>query len=149
MRRMIEHVRSHPFVAERPVLRQFFKFGMVGVVNTLTSATVYILLTRLVSVTPLVANALAFVIAVSVSFLLNKNWTFRDQQRAYAKQYSRFFLISLVGLGLSEMIIFVMHTRFGIHDLASFFTAVLLVMFWNFFANRWWTFRPASIPNPS
>lgn len=149
VQRYINHVRNHPFIQERPVVKQFVKFSMVGVVNTSTSVTVYLILTRLVGLGPLVANAFAFMVAVTVSFFLNKNWTFRDQQRAYVRQYSRFFLISMIGLGLSELIIYGLHVRYGIHDLIAFFIAVLTVVFWNFFANRWWTFRIGKTDLPS
>lgn len=147
---MVQHItnqfRNHPIVQRRPVIKQFVKFAMVGTINTATSLSVYLLLTRMASLDPLVANAGAFIVAVTVSFFLNKNWTFRDQQRAFAKQYSRFFSVSLVGLILSEGIIYVLHKVMSIHDLAAFFVAVGIVMFWNFTANKLWTFR--AVPNP-
>ncbi len=140
VQRLVHRVRSHPFIHRRPGLRQFIKFAMVGVINTLTSVSFYLLLTRWVGWDPLIANAGAFVVAVTVSFILNKSWTFRDQHRAYARQYAKFFTVNLIGLGLSESIIYLLHHQLGLHDLVAFFMAVTIVVFWNFFANKFWTF---------
>ncbi|MBI4426498.1 MAG: GtrA family protein [Candidatus Kerfeldbacteria bacterium] len=122
------------------VVRQFIKFSIVGVVNTLTSSAVYLLMTRPVGLDPLVGNAIAFAVAVTVSFTLNKLWTFRDRSPDYHRQYALFFVISGVGFVSSETIIFVLHKLLGLHDLAAFAAAVITVMFWNFSANRAWTF---------
>ncbi len=152
MRQIISNLANHPLVPRRRVARQFIKFAMVGVVNTSTSFTIYYLTTRLLGVPPLAANAVAFIFAVTVSYLLNKRWTFRDTRRASARQYSKFVSINIVGLILSELIIAVLHHGLGWNDILAFFGAVLIVMFWNFGANKLWTFsggsRVVPIPPP-
>ncbi len=122
------------------VVRQFVKFAIVGVFNTATSADVYLIASRPLALDPLVANAVAFVVAVTVSFVLNKSWTFRNQERSYRRQYSMFFGVSGVGFLLSEAILFITHKLLGVHDVVAFGIAVVIVMFWNFGANRAWTF---------
>lgn len=130
------------------VVRQFIKFSIVGVINTLTSSIVYLVATRPLGLDPLIGNAIAFGVAVTVSFTLNKLWTFHDRSRDFRRQYALFFLISGVGFVSSETIIFVLHTWLGFHDLLAFGIAVVVVMFWNFGANRAWTFaRPTVASN--
>lgn len=141
VQRLANQFRNHPFVQQRPVIKQFAKFLIVGTVNTAASVSIYLLMTRPVNLDPLIANAIAFVVAVTVSYNLNKRWTFRDQQRAFVRQYSRFFMFSLVGLGISEAIIYGLHNVLGLHDLIAFFSAVAVVVFWNFGSNKLWTFR--------
>jgi len=142
---MVVRIISHPFVQRRPVIVQFVKFSLIGVINTMVSFAAYLFFTRLIKFDPLIANALAFVIAVTISYVLNKNWTFRDRGRITVNQYSRFFTISGIGFGLSEVIILVVHHLLDIHDFIAFTVATVIVMFWNFFANRFWTFRPTSV----
>lgn len=141
MKTLYERIRQHPVVQRHAWLRQFVKFGLVGVINTITSASVYLAATRLADIHPLVANAMAFVVAVTVSFILNKRWTFRNIDTAYTRQYSQFFLVSAAGFGWSEILIWFIHVRLGYSDLLAFGLAVLIVMFWNFGMNRAWTFR--------
>ncbi len=122
------------------VVRQFVKFSVVGLLNTLVSFSAYALLTRYALLDPLIANGIAFVFAVSISFVLNKMWTFSNKGTTYLRQYYRFFAVSGIGLLISEIIIFVLHKQFHVYDITAFVIAVAVVMFWNFGINRSWTF---------
>jgi putative flippase GtrA len=132
-----------PRSAPERALSQFTRFAMVGVVNTLTSSALYLAMTRLVRLPPLAANAIAFVVSASLSYLLNKYWTFRDPRPAHARQYPLFILVGAIGLLLSETILWVLHSRLGVHDFIAFLAAVGVVMFWNFGASRGIVFRPS------
>ena len=140
IRRLIVTFRNPRAGFQLTVVRQFVKFCMVGVINTVVSFSVYTVLTRYASLDPLVANGIAFVIAVTTSFTFNKQWTFNDRGAVRLTQYYRFFSISVVGLLLSESIMFILHKLFLVHDMVAFASAVVVVMFWNFSANRAWTF---------
>ncbi|MBI4093011.1 MAG: GtrA family protein [Candidatus Kerfeldbacteria bacterium] len=123
-----------------PVIRQFVKFGIVGVTNTLTSIGIYTLLTRPFHLDPLLANIPTFLIAVTQSFFLNSRWTFRWQEGSSIRQYSKFLTINLLGLALSESFLFFFHRLLNIHDFVAFLMTITVVVFWNFSANRTWTF---------
>ncbi|MBI5405285.1 MAG: GtrA family protein [Candidatus Kerfeldbacteria bacterium] len=133
-------VKSPRAGAQLPVIRQFVKFSLVGVINTITSITVYELAKLLFQLEPLVANLFAFSAGVTVSYILNKRWTFRNTSANHRQLYTRFFLINVVGLAISETIIYVVHSLAGFHDRVGFAAAVAVVVFWNFNANRAWTF---------
>lgn len=122
------------------IIRQFAKFSIVGVVNTVTSFTVYVLMIQQAGLDPLLANVIAFIVAVTASFFLNKAWTFRDHGKVYVRQYTTFFVISGIGLGISTVILFILYTVLHIHYITSFLIAAAVVVFWNFTANRTWTF---------
>lgn len=51
-------------------LRQFIKFGLVGVSNTLVSQAVYMICYNALGLYPLIANAAGFVISVFLGVLL-------------------------------------------------------------------------------
>lgn len=132
--------RSPRAASQLPVIRQFVKFSVVGTVNTFVSTFVYTLATRPFGLDPLIGNAIAFAAAVTLSFFLNKFWTFSNRERRYVWQYSRFFTVSGIGFLISESVIVLLHTILGIHDFIAFFTAVAVGLLWNFNANRSWTF---------
>jgi putative flippase GtrA len=142
MRRAIAYVRNHEWLAEREGIRQFIKFGIVGVGNTLVDFLVYFLLTRYFDFYYLVANAVSFIMAATLSFTLNKFWTFRDRRRHVIKgQYAKFIVVSTIGAILAEGTLFIFVHFFGVHDLLAKLLVVTIVVFWNFFANKFWTFR--------
>ncbi len=106
---------------------------------------------------PTIASAISFVAAVVSNFLWNRYWTYPDSRsRSRRRQFTMFFLVSVVGVLIRIPIVFFMTPIFrslvgSIGALAAYTTrladnlslavAVLVVLFWNFFANRHWTYN--------
>lgn len=106
---------------------------------------------------PTVASAISFVAAVCSNFLWNRYWTYPDSRsRSRRRQFSMFFLVSVVGVLIRIPIVFFMTPVFRnmvstigplqayttrLADNLSLAVAVLVVLFWNFFANRYWTYN--------
>lgn len=124
-----------------PLLVQLFKFCLIGAFNTFLHFGVYYSLTRYLSVQFLIANAIAFIIAATSSYFLNKFWTFQDKSKDYHKQYPKFIIIAAVGLLMHEGLLYLFVENFELHDLIALIIAAFIVVFWNFFMNRLWTFR--------
>ena len=125
-------------------MKQFIKFVIVGSVNTAIDFFIYFSLTRGTAFFEqhlLSANIIAFSIAATNSFFWNKKWTFRDQGKNYHIQYSKFLIVSIGGLILSQGI-FVLGVHYlKISDIITKLAAVVIVTFWNFALNKWWTFK--------
>ncbi len=142
MEKIAAKIREHPLLIGRPTLRQFIKFGLVGASNTVLDFGVYLALTRWLDLHYLIANLIAFSLAASSSFILNKYWTFRDNRLdGLTFQYIKFLIVSTVGAFLTEFTLFALVHFAGIHDIIGKVTAIAVVTFWNFFANKHWTFR--------
>jgi len=147
--------------------RQFVKFCIVGASSTAVDVGVLIVLlnvfSRLFSAGPLSASepewqgrisiAISFLCGVTNGFFWNRRWTFRAQDGGPARQYVKFCLVNLVGLGLNLGIVsllfgvipralvaatpaFIANPRTVIAKLA----AITVVVFWNFLASKYWTF---------
>ena len=141
-----------PFLfLKRFSVRQFVKFGLVGVTNTTIDYTLYLALTRSLSFFQehfLLANLISFVVAVTNSYFINKYWTFRDQGRWEYIQFSKFVLINAVALVIVELALFILVTHAGMYDLFAKAVAVVIAMFWNFFMNKHWAFRSKKAMEP-
>lgn len=113
-------------------------FGMVGLVNTLIDLAVLNLLLRL-SVNTYLAVAIGFGSGLTNGYYMNTAFVFR-QAKSY-QRYGKYFLVSMVGLLLTELIIFLLH---GALDLLPIFqaklVAVVLVFFWNYTLSKGWAF---------
>jgi len=123
---------------------QMFKFGIVGFVNTLIDFSIYVGLTRFFKfwqANYLWANVIAMIVAATSSFFCNKHWTFQDKNRSVKKQYLKFILVSSGGLIINELILFILVEQFSLYDLAAKAIGIVVVFFWNFFVNRYWTFK--------
>jgi len=125
-----------------PTIRQMIKFNIIGLSNFILDFSVYYFLTRDFAFWQhyyVLANAVSFAVAVTWSFFWNKYWTFRAGGRSY-KQYVKFFTVYLISLMLSTLLLYWTVEYWHWLDLISKFVIAMVVMFWNFFMNKYWAF---------
>ena len=108
-------------------------------VTALDAGTVFVLV-EFASLTPIVSAFFAFLLAVTVSFFLNKIWTFQNTSPNYRKLWIKFFLVSSVGLTLTLALMWLFWEVLGIHYLIAKLLTSAIVLVWNFSANKFWTF---------
>ncbi len=143
------------------VLGAIIDFGMLN----LLQATILRPTEPNVTLKVALATGTAFVTAVSSNFIWNRYWTYPDSRtRSVRQQWLQFFIVSVIGLafrlvwvrtlygpfgeigvdvlgelGLSGALEATATRRLGT-NIAQFF-AIWIVMVWNFFANRYWTYN--------
>ncbi len=130
---------AHPLTF--PGLRQFLKFSLVGASGAVIDLGVLYLLVQFFWVWYIAAATISFLLAVTNNFLWNKFWTFRDPSRRYGRQYTQFLVVSTVGLGLNNVILFLLVEGLGLWYMWAKVFAIVVVLAWNFTANKYWTFR--------
>jgi putative flippase GtrA len=145
--------------------RRFLRFLLVGVIGFVVDVGLYNLLLVVLPadgmmIRPVViAGAVSFAAAIVSNFYFNRYWTYPDSRsKPMAGQLAQFSTISILGLGIRTPILWLLelplhHFFAGLPimlgapaidflaqntDLAI---AVGVVMFWNFFANRYWTYN--------
>lgn len=141
---------------------QFFKFAVVGVLNTGVDWGMFFLLRLLpfFAMAETLAKGISFWVAATNSFVLNSLWTFREEFEEGMEEsksklargsayYIKFMLVSIVGCILNTWIFsFARHHLFPADAtwarLLSLALASGTVMIWNFSANKWWTYRERS-----
>ncbi len=145
---MLRRLADHPLAQRFPIVRQFTKFALVGLLNTLIDYAVFAGLVFAVHIHYLVANIISFSLAATNSYLLNRRWTFRSRNPAWRNEAVKFFIIIILGLGLNEVILFLLVDKAHIHALLAKAAGIVVVMFWNFLGTRLWAFRqtPAGLP---
>jgi len=114
---------------------------MVGAIGTFVDLGALYILVEALAVPVLTATTISFVLAVMNNFVLNKIWTFQNKSKNYRKLFIKFLIVSVIGLGLTLgcMYIFV-HVLFIWYMFAKAITSVI-VLVWNFFGNKIWTFK--------
>lgn len=126
-------------------IRQFVKFAFVGFLSFIVDWGVYFVLTRYALLFYLAAKALSFVAAATNSYIFNRRWTFRSSDKKIVQEFTKFFIISLIGLGLNTLIMYLAVHYLKINDLVAVAVATGIVLFWNFFANKFWTFKVSDV----
>ena len=136
---------------------RFLRFAFVGVTGAIVDFGIMNLL-RLAFNIPLVwAQAISFVCAVINNFLWNRYWTYPESRTKSApKQLIQFFIINIIGIIirtplvtwldkwifnlLSKTTISLPFENYVISQNLALAISIFIIIFWNFFANRYWTY---------
>lgn len=137
---MLSDTQIIQYLKQQTTLKQFIKFGLIGLLNTFVDLIAYIFFTRVLFYHYLLAALLAFIIAATSSFILNSYWTFVIQDKL-KERYFKFFLVALGGLMWTELFLYILVDKFFWFDLWAKILTVLVVVNWNFFLQKYWTFK--------
>lgn len=136
----------------RPTVIQFVKFCIVGASSFLIDAGVSYLLTfEIFHIWWVIARTISFSLAVTNGFYWNQRWTFQAiGKRKHHEQYMMFFGVNIIGwlinLTMMKSVFFLITRRWEYQHpsrpewFCAFIAATVIVTFWNFFANKHWTF---------
>lgn len=89
---------------------QLIRFGLVGGFVTGLYALVYSPLAKFEIVSPQIANLAGYFVAMVTGYILHSRWSFRDHgtRDNTARTTGRFFIVSLVSLGLNALFVFIL-----------------------------------------
>jgi dolichyl-phosphate beta-glucosyltransferase len=121
--------------------RIFLKYSIVGFFVTGVDFAIFLSFLYVLSIPPVPSKVAAFLGAMTVSYGLNRVWTFRARQSLVRRQFPRFLAVSVIGLALSAFFIHLLVVRLFIHPVISNGITSGIVLTWNFLANKYLTFR--------
>ena len=123
-------------------LIQFFRYGFVATISLFVDFGSLILLKEVAGLNYLFAAAIAFMLGLITNYLLSIFWVFTSRNvKSPWMEFLIFSGIGLVGLGLTELILWLLTDEFGLYYMASKAIATLLVYFWNFFVRKYVLYR--------
>jgi len=153
----------------RKEFKRFAKFLAVGTTGFIVDFGMFNLLLKALNFPPVLAQAISFTLAAINNFMWNRYWTYPDSRsKPLLRQFGMFFVLSVIGLLIrtpifalfsGPMVALVESMQYGpFAGLVDFATntlhisieqlglnaalaiAVLVVLFWNFFSNRFITY---------
>jgi len=154
----------------RPEIARFLKFSAVGTLGAVVDLGTFHLLHTRLGWTEVPASIFSFVAAVTSNFFWNRYWTYPDSRsKPLRRQAGQFAIVSAIGLAIrtpvfalllgpwTSLAAIVLDTPIGATlpistaslgaDLALA-SVILIVLFWNFLANRLWTYGDVDRPLP-
>lgn len=138
---------------------RFLRFAVVGMIGAVIDFGVANILVYVFFAPLVLAGTISFISAILSNFFWNRYWTYPDSRsKPILQQLIQFAFVNGMGLMIRIPIL-----RWGEPALYKLFTmlpfslpiftpdvlaknltlaiAVLIVMFWNFFVNRYWTYN--------
>ena len=126
---------------EHKIIKEFVKFAIVGISNTLIHLLILYLLVEFFSVYYIFASLIAFIVAVTNSFVLNTLWTFKKNiKHKVTKKYSRFFIVSIIAAIFNLFFLYLFTEYFELWYMLSQLMSIIITLIINFVGNKFWTF---------
>lgn len=118
------------------------KFGVVGGLAFLIDYGVLMLLSQVFGVDPVLSAAISFVVSLVFNYLASMRFVFRHRDdMSRSREFLIFLVLSAVGLGINEAIMWIGVSLVGGSALAVTAVKVVataVVMVWNFLSRKKW-----------
>ena len=121
----------------RKLTRQILRFGVVGAIAFAIDYTVMLLLTEVVGLHYLLSSAAAFLVSVVFNYILSVSYVFEmDRSRSGGGQFAFFALMSAGGLGVNQLVMWLLSDGLHIPYQLSKLAATGVVMVYNFVTRK-------------
>jgi len=144
--KLVEYINylHHLFFLYFLKAKQFLKFCIVGGLGTIVNLAVLYSLVEFVKLWYIFAAVIAFVIAATHNYVLNKIWTFEDRRTGkvfVVKQWIKFFTISVFSLCINLLVLWFLVEFVNLWYIFAQIIAIFVALFSNFLGNKYWTFK--------
>lgn len=119
------------------LLIQIFKFGIVGVVATIIDFIFLYLFKEVCNFNVVVANTLSFVISVLYNYWASLTFVFEvNEDKSKSRNFVIFIICSVIGLGINDLIVWLVTDMLNIYYMVSKIIATVVVMVFNFVTRK-------------
>ena len=121
----------------KKLMEQIIKFGFVGFLCFFIDYGIMVLLTECFGMDPLLSSGVSFTVSVVVNYILSITFVFEtDRKKSRFGEFVIFVFLSVIGLGINELCMWVAIRMLGIHYMISKVGATGVVMVYNFISRK-------------
>ena len=122
---------------KKELFTQIFKFVIVGGIATIIDFAVYYICYNFLKIDPLIANILAFSIAVVYNYTASVRWVFTvDDSKNKKVIFIEFIVLAIVGLLISELLLYIFINKLSMNKMIAKIIANVIVMIFNFITRK-------------
>jgi len=116
-------------------------YGIIGSFSSGLDFAIYTVLVQVLGVHYIMANCISVVAGISTSFILNRNYNFKVKDKT-GRRFGIFLCVGFTGLLLSNLILYTCINTFALNKIVSKLLSIVLVVFFQFLVNKYFTFKP-------
>jgi dolichol-phosphate mannosyltransferase len=135
------HIRVRHGVRRPHNWFQLIRFGAVGTSGYVVNLAVFALCVHAVGIDYRVSAVIAWIVSVLNNFWWNRHWTFRARAAHPVRQAARFFAVSLVAFGFTELVLIALVSGAGLTKVLAQAIAIAAGTPLNFVGQKLWSFR--------
>jgi len=134
-------------IIESKSFRQFLRFVIVGVISTIIDLGIYNIFAIGFDKNIYLSRFISFTVAVIIGYFLHRNWTFKSNDEKVLHQFIRFIFTATTGLAINLIVMRIVSNYTNsiseeiLRKNVPVLIAVGIASFWNFFINKYWTFK--------
>ena len=134
---------------KRNIVGQFLRYFVTGGLAFIVDFGVFSLALYYFNIHYLVANLIGLMAGNVVNYLLSLGWVFSAEKRKMEKhrllEITVFVIISLVGMGLNELLMYLFVDMLFVQEMLSKIAAAIIVLVYNFLARKYILFYKKSV----
>ena len=118
------------------LIKQLLKFGIVGGIAFIIDYGVYTILFQIFHLYYVIASIISFTISFLFNYILSIKWVFVAKNKQTTKDFIIFLLLSLIGLLINSIILYISVEYIHINEMISKIIATFIVMIYNFITRK-------------
>ncbi len=121
----------------KKLIEQIIKFGIVGILATIIDYAGLLIFVEVFHIHYLVSSALSFIVSLIFNYLVSMKYVFKSKDNlSRHKEFLIFVTLSIVGLLLNQLIMWITVDKLRIYYMMSKVIATAIVMIWNFVTRK-------------
>lgn len=124
--------------------KNFLLYIFFGIITTFVNIAAYLLFTKIFNFETMISNIIAWILAVTVAYLTNRNWVFESTAsnlQDIIKEIFSFFICRLLTGFLDMAIMFICVNLLGLNDIIIKCLANIIVILANYIASKMVIFK--------
>lgn len=116
-------------------------YGYISIVASALDIALLFVLTEIVGIFYLISVVIAYLSGLLLSFILNKKYNFKDENKQVLNQFTKFTSVATFGLLVNLSVIFFMVSMMNIHYILAKIFALGVSFTCNFFGHYYFSFK--------
>lgn len=123
-------------IFKNKLLNQILKFGLVGGTAFVIDYVLLYFCTEFLHIHYLISSIISFTVSVIFNYILSVKWVFNVKKKQDVKDFVIFIILSVIGLEINSLIMYVMVEKFGVYYMLSKIVSTAVVMVYNFITRK-------------
>lgn len=119
-------------------LNKFFKYTIIGFLAVILDYSIMVLFKEVFNMSALYASAIGFMSSFFFNYTLSMMYVFVDFRDGMTKRKAGiiFLITYMMGLGLNQLIMYILIEKIFIHYMIAKIFAIIVVGLWNYFSKK-------------
>ena len=124
-------------ISVNKIVNKIIKFSVVGGIATIIDFAFLYIFKEFLNIDVIIANTLSFIISVTYNYIASITWVFDVNKKKNKNiQFVLFIILSIVGLIMNNIILYILTDKLNIYYLISKVIATIIVMIFNFVTRK-------------